>query len=224
MQFRKPEFSKCKFKAFVCFNFWKQPTIDYMKPSVFSGAIAALSFFLFVSCSDKQASGAASGTTNADSLQAVVDNLIKGKAVRESNLNVFDTLDFVVYSKQQWDRLHESHSKDIVVHYPDGTSTTGLDAHIHMLEPMFTFAPDTHIDVHPIRFGTEDGKWTSVTGITQGTFSKPMNMGNGKLMQPTGKSFNLNMCTIGRWENGVMVEEWLFWDNYTMMKQIGLAQ
>jgi hypothetical protein len=32
------------------------------------------------------------------------------------------------------------------------------------------------------------------------------------------------MATIGRWENGVMVEEWLFWDNQTFMKQIGLGQ
>jgi hypothetical protein len=32
------------------------------------------------------------------------------------------------------------------------------------------------------------------------------------------------MATIGRWENGVMAEEWLFWDNQLFMKQIGLAQ
>ena len=31
------------------------------------------------------------------------------------------------------------------------------------------------------------------------------------------------MATIGRWENGVMVEEWLYWDNQTFMQQIGLA-
>jgi hypothetical protein len=30
------------------------------------------------------------------------------------------------------------------------------------------------------------------------------------------------MCTVGRWKNGVMVEEFLFWDNQTYMKQIGL--
>jgi hypothetical protein len=31
------------------------------------------------------------------------------------------------------------------------------------------------------------------------------------------------MATIGRWENGVMAEEWLFWDNQTYMKQLGLT-
>src|SRR5438309_862509 len=32
----------------------------------------------------------------------------------EKNLKVFDTLDFDVFSNQKWDRLHESHAKDIV--------------------------------------------------------------------------------------------------------------
>ena len=32
------------------------------------------------------------------------------------------------------------------------------------------------------------------------------------------------MCTVGHWKNGVMDAEYLFWDNLTYMKQIGLAQ
>jgi hypothetical protein len=31
------------------------------------------------------------------------------------------------------------------------------------------------------------------------------------------------MCTVGYWKDGVMVEEWLFWDNATYMKQIGIG-
>jgi hypothetical protein len=30
------------------------------------------------------------------------------------------------------------------------------------------------------------------------------------------------MATVGIWENGVMKEEHLFWDNQTYAKQIGL--
>lgn len=32
------------------------------------------------------------------------------------------------------------------------------------------------------------------------------------------------MATIGLWKNGVMVEEYLSWDNQEFMKQIGLGQ
>ena len=55
-----------------------------------------------------------------------------------------------------------------------------------------------------------------------GTFTQPMPKGDGTFIQPTGKAFKLPMCTIGRWENGVMVEEFLYWDNQTYYKQLGL--
>jgi hypothetical protein len=45
-----------------------------------------------------------------------------------------------------------------------------------------------------------------------------------KTMPPTGKPFTLTMCTVGHWKNGLMDEEYLFWDNQSFMKQIGLAQ
>ena len=54
-------------------------------------------------------------------------------------------------------------------------------------------------------------------------YAKPMPTGDGKFIQPTGKTYSLPMCTIGHWKDGVMTEEWLCWDNQTYMKQIGLA-
>ena len=50
-----------------------------------------------------------------------------------------------------------------------------------------------------------------------------MDIGGGKAIAPTGKAFRLAMVTIGHWKDGVMDEEWLFWDNASFMKQIGLA-
>jgi len=47
-------------------------------------------------------------------------------------------------------------------------------------------------------------------------------MAHGKTIPPTGKPFKLLMATIGRLENGVMAEEWLFRDDRTFMKQVGL--
>ena len=32
------------------------------------------------------------------------------------------------------------------------------------------------------------------------------------------------MCTIGHWEGGKMVAEYLFWDNQSFMNQIGLGK
>jgi len=138
------------------------------------------------------------------------------------HLETFDTLDFDVFTNQKWDRLHESHAENVIVHWPDGHTTTGIGTHIEDLKAMFVYAPDTRILTHPIRFGS--GEWTGVTGVFEGTFTEPMPTADGKSIPPTGKAFKLNMATIGHWKDGVMDEEYLFWDNQTFMKQIGLAQ
>lgn len=141
----------------------------------------------------------------------------------EARLKTFDILDFEVFSGQQWDRLHESHAEDIVVHWPDGRTTTGIDVHIEDLKAFFVYAPDTRIETHPIRIG--QGEWTGVVGVIEGTFTGRMPIGDGKFIEPTGKFFKLTMATIGHWnEDGVMDEEYLFWDNLAFMKQIGLAE
>lgn len=134
-----------------------------------------------------------------------------------TNLKAFDVLDFEVFSGQQWDRLHESHAQDIKVHWPDGRIAEGIDAHIDDLKAFFVFAPDTRIETHPVRIG--QGEWTGVVGVIQGTFSEPMPIGGGKFIKPTGKSYKLTMATVGHWtDEGVMDEEFLFWDNHAFYK------
>jgi hypothetical protein len=157
-----------------------------------------------------------------DEMKKELKKFIDDRASVDENLITFDTLDFVVFSNQEWVRLHESHSKDVKVNWPDGHHTNGIDRHIEDLKALFVYAPDTKIKVHPIRFGS--GEFTCVTGIMTGTFTKPMPIGGGKFIQPTGKQFSLPMCTVGHWKDGVMIEEWLYWDNATYMKQIGVTQ
>lgn len=137
-------------------------------------------------------------------------------------LATFDTLDFDVFSNQKWNRLSESHAADIVVTWPDGHETNGIDKHIDDLKGMFVYAPNTNIAVHPVRICS--GDYTAVMGVMTGTFSKPMPVGGGKTVPPTNKSFKLTMATIGHWKGTTMDHEWLFWDNHEFMRQIGLVQ
>lgn len=171
-----------------------------------------------------------SNNNNASDLQAKVESLEKElkelndeKALTEMRLERFDSLDYEFYSNQDWKNFNISHADDIKVYYPDGNVTTGLSPeHIDMLTPMFEFAPDTKIKKHPVRFGS--GDWTCVIGEMEGTFSRPMPIGNGKTIPPTNKKFKLSMATIGHWKEGKMTEEYLFWDNQSFMKQIGLVK
>ncbi|HXX64243.1 MAG TPA: ester cyclase [Bacteroidota bacterium] len=176
------------------------------------------------SCSNERSGYSSEMQAKIDSMQSVLKTMYADQATLEKNLQTFDTLDYTVFSYQQWVRLHESHSHDIVVNWPDGHHTNGIERHIEDLKAMFVYAPDTRIKQHPIRFGSSTGEWTAVTGVFEGTFTKPMPIGNGKFIQPTGKAFKMPMCTIGHWKDGIMIEESLFWDNQTYMNQIGLGK
>ena len=155
------------------------------------------------------------------SVEARLGQYEAAEQVANAHLAKFDDLDFNVFSNQDWVRLHESHAEDVLVHWPDGSQVRGLQRHIEDLSAMFVYAPDTRIKVHPVRIAS--GDWTSVIGVMEGTFTKPMPTPDGKSIAPTGKAFKLPMCTVGHWKDGVMDEEYLFWDNQTYMAQLGVS-
>ena len=182
-----------------------------------ASVILAVSFFM-ISCNEKSSytNEEIESLKNQLKIYAEEDELIK------QHLKTFDELDFEVFSNQEWTRLHESHSKNVKVYWPDGHLTEGIEVHIEDLAKPFVYAPDTRIKMHPIKFGS--GNMTAVAGVFEGTFTEPMPIGDGKFIQPTGKAFKMPMATIGFWgEDGTMYEEHLYWDNQTYMNQIGLG-
>ena len=158
---------------------------------------------------------------SGETMEEALRNYRQAEELANQHLARFDDLDFNVFSNQDWVRLHESHAQNILVHWPDGRQARGIEQHIKDLSAMFVYAPNTRIRVHPVRIGV--GEWTSVIGEMEGTFSKPMPTEGGKTVAPTGKSYKIGMCTVGHWKDGVMDEEYLFWDNLSFMKQIGIA-
>ncbi len=182
--------------------------------------IAAAVVLTFASCTQKE--GSAGTQAEVEALKAQLKEITGGQDEVSKNLVKFDTLDFKIYSGQQWTRLHESHSDDIICHWPDGRITKGLAEHVEDLKKMFVFAPDTKVLEHPIKFGS--GNMTCVTGKFELTFTEPMPLGGGKFLPPTGKKAKMEMCTIGIWKDGVMTEEYLYWDNKTFYDQLGIKQ
>jgi hypothetical protein len=192
-----------------------QPTqLDLIMTTRFALAAAAAASLIF-------ATGTSLALATAESPTTLPPKAERQAPKVEKNLKVFDTLDFDVFSNQKWDRLHESHAKDIVLTWPDGHETKGIEKHIDDLKALFVFAPDIASKTHPIRFGS--GTWTSVTGVMTGTFTNPMPLPDGKSIAPTGTRFAIGMATIGHWKSGTMDHEWLFWDNQDFMNQIGLG-
>src|SRR5262249_45053788 len=106
----------------------------------------------FSSCANSN--GSTVSESQVDSLREQIKQLTANDATIATNLAKFDTLDYTVFTNQQWDRLHESHAADIKVYWPDGHMTEGIEKHIEDLKALFVFAPDTRIKEHPIRIGS----------------------------------------------------------------------
>ena len=109
------------------------------------------------------------------------------------------------------------------MHWPDGRRTKGLDPHIQDLKTMFVYAPDTRVRSRTVKFGS--GDWTCLIGELEGTFTRPMPTRAGREIPPTGKRIKVMICAVGHWnKNGVMDEEYLFWDNQSHIRQLGLTK
>ena len=109
------------------------------------------------------------------------------------------------------------------VEYIVGAQLAELDALGAALDAMVRAFPDMHVhnDPYPVQFGA--GDWTTVIGRVTGTFSGEMVLPDGTVIPGTGKSFEVDLTTTARWEEELMVEEWVFWDSALMAQQIGLA-
>lgn len=162
---------------------------------------------------------------NNQFMQGMMGQGMMGSGIQstvDTNLARFDELDFEAFSKQNWELFNEIHAPDILVVFPDGRQTKGIEQHDKDIMAMFDYAPDTKVTSHPIKFGS--GEWTVSTGVLEGTFSQPMPLADGTSIPPTGKSFKVTMTTVAKWKDGRIVEEHLFWDNAEIMKQMGLGQ
>ena len=142
------------------------------------------------------------------------------KANVQANIERFDHLDFVLFNEKDWEVFSELHHPDVLVGYSDGRVTTDIEAHQPDVEFVFTWAPDVQITDHPITFG--QGPWTAGTGVVEGTFTEPMILSDGTVIEPTDKKFKYTMVTIAKWKDGQITEEYLYWDNAEVARQLGL--
>src|SRR5689334_13156047 len=90
----------------------------------------------------------------------------------DQRLAHLEALDFYVLAHRDWSRLSQSHAKNVVVHWPDGRRSKGLDRHIQDLKALFVHAPDIRVRSHPVMFSSRD--WTCFIAEMEGTFTRPM--------------------------------------------------
>jgi ketosteroid isomerase-like protein len=139
----------------------------------------------------------------------------------QENLQLMKTLDDA-WNAQDWETFDQRHAENTAVYWPGQPEPT-RGRHNHRAEAIEffkTFDNSLENDPYMVMFGQDD--WTCTIAKWKGTMKGPMTGPDGKTIPPTNKSFELEFCTVARWQNGEIVEEKLFYDQVGLLKQIGV--
>jgi ketosteroid isomerase-like protein len=143
-------------------------------------------------------------------------------AIEQENMKLMQTLDDA-WNAQDLETFEQRHNADTVVRWPGQPRTQGVEAHKQEALEFFRTFPDQHLDNRPYKVLIASGDWTCSIAHFTGTMTGPMKGPDGKEIPPTGKSFEVDFCTVARWDKGQIVEENLFYDLVTFMRQIGIG-
>src|ERR1044072_8363680 len=130
----------------------------------------------------------------------------RNKAVARSFFeDVLDTGKLEDYSK--------SHAPDFVAHAEGRLAS--LEEDMHAAREQRKAMPDMRVKVNHI---VAEGDLVSVYWTASGT-----NTAAGWGMPATGKSVSVNGMTLFRFERGLIQEEWSVFNEYSILKQLGLV-
>lgn len=137
------------------------------------------------------------------------------------NMELMQTLDDA-WNAQDWETFDKRHKHDTVVRWPAQAPTHGIHDHRAEGVAMFKTFPDNRVENRPYKVFFANGEWTCSVARFHGTMTGPMVLADGTSIPPTGKRFEVDFCTVARWQDGQIVEENLFYDMVGMMSQLGL--
>ena len=141
----------------------------------------------------------------------------------QRNMELMQTLDDA-WNDQDVEIFRARHKPDVIVRWPGGQpATVGREDHrAEGLEFARAF-PDNKVWNRPYKVFIAQGEWTCLVARFTGTMTGPMRGPDGVDIAPTGKAFEVDFCTVARWQDDEIVEENLFYDLVGLMAQIGLG-
>jgi SnoaL-like polyketide cyclase len=115
------------------------------------------------------------------------------------------------------------HDPDMIAYIPGSPEPIyGSKAHSAAMQQFLKIFPDMHVNLpYPIRFGS--GDWITVITSATGTFTGEMVLPDGKVIPPTGKSFDVEFGQTTKWKGDRLVVIAAFFDERLQQQQLGLA-
>ena len=141
----------------------------------------------------------------------------------EENKQLMQTLDDA-WNARDWEVFESRHAEDTAVYWPGQPEPT-RGVHNHRQESIEFFKTfDNKLDNRPYKVLIAQGDWTCSVARWTGTMVGPMVGPDGTTIPATYKSFELDVCTVARWQDGKIVEENLFYDQVGLLRQIGVSE
>src|SRR6202008_699050 len=90
------------------------------------------------------------------------------------------------------------------------------------MQQMLRIFPDMHVQTpYPVQLGS--GDWITVVSRATGTFTGEMVIPNGKVIPPTGKTFDVYLAQTTKWDGALLIIISAFGAAPVQAKQLGLG-
>ena len=118
------------------------------------------------------------------------------------------------FNGDRLDLLDEVLAEDLQVHgpVPVEPGREGLKSALRAIRAAF---PDSHVTIDDLAFGGETiyRRWTIGGTHTGGFFG----------IEPTGRRIQISGVDVDRFDGGLVVEHWSFWDRAELLGQLGVG-
>jgi ketosteroid isomerase-like protein len=127
---------------------------------------------------------------------------------------------FQATNSRDWDTWQSLHTDDATRIAPEfAEPLQGSAAMRAAIETLSTAFPDYHLE---LKQAISDGEWLAVRVHTTGTMTGPLFLSSGVEVPPTGRTIEQDWTALVRFEGGLIAEFDEFYDQYTLMVQLGV--
>lgn len=129
---------------------------------------------------------------------------------------------FAATNARDWDVWESLHTANATRTAPElDEPLQGAAALRFAIETLGSAFPDYHLELRQA-FG--EGDWLAVRVHTTGTMTGPLVLGDGTELPPTGRKIEQDWSALVRFEGEKIAEFDEFYDQLTLMVQLGLAE
>jgi hypothetical protein len=127
------------------------------------------------------------------------------------------------FNNRDFETVDTVHDPDMIAYIPGSPEPIyGSKDHSAAMQQFLRIFPDMHVNLpYPIQFGI--GDWITVITNATGTFTGEIFLPDGKVIPPTGKSFDLEFGQTTKWKGDRLVVIAAFFDERQQQQQLGLA-